>query len=54
MDFLRNVTNLGRQPGPRGVAAEWTITLAILFFATTTLVQAYVIPTGSMENTILI
>jgi signal peptidase I len=54
MNFLRNVITSGRQPGPRGVVAEWTITLAILFFATTTLVQAYVIPTGSMENTILI
>src|ERR1700683_1136721 len=54
MNFLRNVVTHGRKPGPRGVVAEWTITLAILFFATTTLVQAYVIPTGSMESTILI
>jgi signal peptidase I len=54
MNFFRNVMVSGRLPGRRGVAAEWTITLAILFFATTTLVQAYVIPTGSMENTILI
>ncbi len=54
MNFLRNVITRGRQPGPRGVVAEWTITLAILFFATTTLVQAYVIPTGSMESTILV
>jgi signal peptidase I len=54
MNFLRNIVTLGRKPGPRGVVAEWTITLAILFFATTTLVQAYVIPTGSMESTILI
>src|SRR5215472_3296782 len=54
MRLLRNAIREGRRPGPRGVLAEWTITLAILFFATTTLVQAYVIPTGSMENTILI
>jgi signal peptidase I len=54
MSFLRNVIAQGRRPGPRGVVVEWTITLAILFFATTTLVQAYVIPTGSMESTILI
>jgi signal peptidase I len=54
MTLLRNLIARGRRPGPHGVLAEWTITLSILFFATTTLVQAYVIPTGSMENTILI
>jgi signal peptidase I len=53
-DHLRNVITRGRQPGPRGSIAEWTITLALLFFGTTTLVQAYVIPTGSMEGTLLI
>lgn len=54
MTFLRSVITEGRRPGPRSVLVEWTITLAILFFATTTLVQAYVIPTGSMESTIMI
>ena len=54
MNLLGNVITHGRRPGPRGVVAEWTITLIILFFATTTLVQAYVIPTASMESTILI
>jgi len=51
---LRNVITSGRRPGPRGAVAEWTITLALFFFGTSTLVQAYVIPTGSMESTILI
>src|ERR1035441_9986089 len=39
---------------PRNAIAEWTITILLLLFGTTTLVQAYVIPTGSMEDTLLI
>ena len=39
---------------PRGAIAEWTITILLLLFLTTTLVQAFVIPTGSMEDTLLI
>ncbi len=38
----------------RGVIAEWTVTIILLLFGTTTLVQAFVIPTGSMENSLLI
>ena len=38
----------------RGTIAEWTVTILLLLFGTTTLVQAFVIPTGSMENTLLI
>jgi signal peptidase I len=38
----------------RGVIAEWTVTIILLLFGTTTLVQAFVIPTGSMEDTLLI
>jgi signal peptidase I len=41
-------------PRPRGVIAEWTVTILLLLFGTTTLVQAFVIPTGSMEDTLLI
>ena len=48
-------------PGPaspqaraRGFIAEWTVTIILLLFGTTTLVQAFVIPTGSMEDTLLI
>lgn len=45
-----------KEPGnqPRGTIAEWTITIILLLFGTTTLVQAFVIPTGSMEDTLLI
>ena len=39
---------------PRGVIAEWTVTIILLLFGTTTLVQAFVIPTGSMEDTLMI
>ena len=38
----------------RGSIAEWTITILLLLFGTTFLVQAFVIPTGSMEDTLLI
>jgi signal peptidase I len=43
-----------RQERPRGTVAEWTITILLLLFGTTFLVQAFVIPTGSMEDTLLI
>jgi signal peptidase I len=33
---------------------EWTGTILIYLFATTTLVQAYVVPTGSMEGNLLV
>ncbi|MDQ6708778.1 MAG: signal peptidase I [Acidobacteriota bacterium] len=39
---------------PRGVVAEWVVTFILLLFGTTTLVQAFVIPTGSMEDTLLV
>jgi signal peptidase I len=38
----------------RGFVAEWTVTIVLLLFATTFLVQAFVIPSASMENTLLI
>jgi signal peptidase I len=38
----------------RGFIAEWTVTIVLLLFATTSLVQAFVIPSASMENTLLI
>ena len=46
MEHLRSVFTIGGRPGPRGVIAEWTITILLVFFGTTTLVQAYVIPTN--------
>ncbi len=42
------------EDAPRSTLAEWVITVLLLLFLTTTLVQAFVIPTGSMEDTLLI
>ena len=38
----------------RGFVAEWTVTIVLLLFGTTTLVQAFVIPSASMEDSLLI
>jgi signal peptidase I len=38
----------------RNTIAEWAATILLLLFGTTTLAQAFVIPTGSMEDTLLI
>lgn len=43
-----------RAEAPRGALAEWTVTVVLLLFGITTLVQAFVIPTGSMEDTLQI
>ena len=42
------------QPPQRGFVAEWAVTFVLLLFGTTTLAQAFVIPSGSMENTLLV
>jgi signal peptidase I len=34
--------------------AEWVVTIVMLLFGTTTVAQAFVIPTGSMQDTLLI
>jgi len=38
----------------RSTIAEWSVTITLLLFGTTTLAQAFVIPTGSMEDTLLV
>ena len=38
----------------RNSIAEWAVTIVFLLFGTTTLCQAFVIPTGSMEDTLLV
>lgn len=38
----------------RGFVAEWTVTIILLLFATTVLIQAFVIPSASMEDSLLI
>ncbi len=51
---VRTVWSAGRRAQPRGFVAEWAMTLAVFLFATTTLVQAYVVPTPSMDSTVKI
>jgi len=46
------VVSLATKSAPRGFVSEWVVTILMYLFATTTLVQAYVIPTGSMEGTL--
>ena len=41
------------EPPQRHSVAEWTITILILLFGTATIAQPFVIPTGSMHNTLL-
>ena len=38
----------------RNSVAEWAVTVLLLLFGTTTLAQAFVIPTGSMQDTLLV
>ena len=38
----------------RNNVAEWAVTILLLLFGTTTVAQAFVIPTGSMQDTLLI
>jgi signal peptidase I len=47
-------TEVVLEDSPRPVVAEWVVTVLLLLFGTTTLVQAFVIPTGSMEDNLLI
>ncbi len=50
---LNKESEVRREPA-RNSIAEWAVTILLLLFGTTTLVQAFVIPTGSMEDTLLI
>src|ERR1700730_14645507 len=38
----------------RSFVAEWAINILILLFGTTTLVQAFIVPTPSMETTVMV
>jgi signal peptidase I len=44
----------GHRPAKRSSVTEWAGTLLVYLFATATLVQAYVIPTPSMEGNLLV
>src|ERR1700733_7769706 len=38
----------------RDFISEWTINILILLFGTTTLVQAFIVPTPSMDTTVMV
>ena len=52
LEWLWPMKNLAESV--RSFVAEWTVTILILLFGTTTLVQAFVVPTSSMESTVLV
>jgi len=52
--LARSIWTNGRKTSPRGLIIEWAMTILVYLFATTTLVQAFVVPTGSMEGTLLV
>ena len=58
MDWITSIIRERREsrkaPRIRKLVQEWAVTLLLFLFVTTTMVQAYVVPTGSMENNILI
>jgi signal peptidase I len=51
-EVSENGSAAGERPR-RPAIAEWAITVVLLLFATTLLIQSYVIPTVSMEDTLL-
>src|SRR3954468_12983016 len=50
-DIMRNVSHLSTN---RSTAADWAFNIVVLLFATSTIAQPFVIPTGSMESTLLV
>jgi signal peptidase I len=55
---LRNIADwivsTVRERRIRKLVQEWAVTILLFLFVTTSMVQAYVVPTGSMENNILV
>jgi signal peptidase I len=49
---IASIWSAARRPAPRGFVTEWAVTIVMYLFATTTLVQAYVVPTSSMEGSV--
>jgi signal peptidase I len=45
---------ISRAPESRGLVGEWTVTILLMLFASTSLAWSYVIPTGSMEDTLMV
>src|ERR1700744_2491947 len=46
---------MAKTPSPiRDFLSEWTINIIILLFGTATLVQAFIVPTPSMDTTVMV
>ena len=43
-----------RKPEQRHWIADWAVTILLFLFGTTTVLQAFVVPSGSMEGTLLV
>ena len=50
----KQVPMISGDDSKRNSIAEWTLTALFLLFGTTTLAQAFVIPTGSMQDNLLV
>jgi signal peptidase I len=51
---INPATDKAAPPQGRSFVGEWTVTILLMLFASTSLAWSYVIPTGSMEDTLLI
>ena len=56
LEHFRKMWAAGKEEGerPKNFVADWTATLIVLVFGTTTMLQAYIVPTPSMEKNILV
>jgi signal peptidase I len=52
--LLKNLRNRPESGRKRHSLAEWAVTIIVLLFGTTTMAQPFVIPTGSMQDTLLV
>jgi signal peptidase I len=52
--LLKTAKRIPAMGAKRNTVAEWAVTILMLLFGTTTVAQAFVIPTGSMQDTLLI
>ena len=54
INFKTNAAQATNQTAHRHWIAEWAVSILIFLFGTTTVLQAFVVPTGSMEGTMLV
>ena len=54
MDTLQKASNRATTIEERHPIADWVLNILVLLFGTATVMQAFVVPTGSMEGTMLV